>query len=463
VSDAAGIKKIRESLRLSILSGLGWAGMAGLTQNYVTPFVLELKATSFQIGLLSSVPNLSMALSQLATPTLTQRMGSRKRITLTAIFLDALLWLPLVFIPFLFKQDAVWFILILFAFKGVAGSMGSPAWSSMMADLVPQGVRGRYFSWRGTLQNAAVLVFTFIAMGIMEFFKTRDKFIGFAILFGGAGFFRMMSAFFFSRQFEPPMPKKRESVDIWHAIRNLTRTNFGRLTILMSAFTFTGSTAQPFYAVYLYRDLKFDFLPYILVTTSPMLFVVLFQPYWGRRSDVAGNAKVMKLALLFAPIGPILWIVSPNVGYLVGLQVVGSFFNAGLNLALGNYIMDEAKRHEVTRNMAIFNAFMGISAFLGAFLGGVLATRLPPLLDYRLKTLFLLSGTLGIAVVTIGYRYIKEVRKVEKVSTINLLLGRYPGALDKAGGKSDYGFRILPEMSDEELTTKPADDEDRAK
>ena len=92
MSSVLGMKKVRRNLRLGVFSGVGWAGMSGLTQNYITPFALELKANAFQIGLLTSVPNMTMALSQLFTPELTQKMGSRKRITLMAILIDAITW-----------------------------------------------------------------------------------------------------------------------------------------------------------------------------------------------------------------------------------------------------------------------------------------------------------------------------------------------------------------------------------
>lgn len=461
MSSVLGIEKRRRTLRLGVLSGVGWAGMAGLTQNYITPFALELKASAFQIGLLTSVPNITMALSQLFTPNLTQRMGSRKRTTLMAIFIDALTWLPIMLIPFIFKQQAVWFLLMFFAIKGIGGNLGSPAWSSMMAELVPQGVRGRYFSWRGTLVNGAMLIFSFIAMGIMEYFKTRDIFVGFSILFGGAALFRLLSAVLFSRMYEPPMSREEKAGSIWRTVLLLGSTDFGRFTIVMSVFMFALNLGAPFYAVFLYRDLKFDFLPYIVVMTAGSAFMVVFAPFWGRRSERVGNAKIIRLVLLATPIGPILWLFSSNVAYLVAIQVMNAFFGAGLNLAMNNYIMDEARREEVTRNMAIFNTFFGAAACLGALIGGVLASRLPPVFGYSLKTLFLLQGALLFAVAAIGYRRIREVRQVARTSMVNLLLGKFPGPTEKRSARSDYGFRILPEMSDEELSDKNGKNERR--
>ncbi len=100
--------------------------MAGLTLNYITPFALTMKATTAQIGLLSSIPNFTMSLVQLAAPALSERAGSRKGFILPVVFLHALMWLPMLLIPYLFHSNQVWW-LILFQTLGTAfDSMSNP-------------------------------------------------------------------------------------------------------------------------------------------------------------------------------------------------------------------------------------------------------------------------------------------------------------------------------------------------
>jgi len=60
--------RVKKSLKFSVLDGAAWAAMFGLTQNYITPFALALKATTVQIGLLSSLPNFATALFPRAAP-----------------------------------------------------------------------------------------------------------------------------------------------------------------------------------------------------------------------------------------------------------------------------------------------------------------------------------------------------------------------------------------------------------
>jgi len=98
-------EQLKKSLKYSILDGSAYSAMLGLTQDYIAPFALALRAITAQIGLLFSVPNLTMSLSQLAAPHLVERAGSRKSPILPVVFLHALLWLPILLVPYLFPEQ----------------------------------------------------------------------------------------------------------------------------------------------------------------------------------------------------------------------------------------------------------------------------------------------------------------------------------------------------------------------
>ena len=86
--------------------------MAGLTQNYITPYALAMDATTTQVGFLTAIPYLAMILMQLIAPTLAERAGSRKRFILAGAFLHSLIWLPILLIPFIFHTHQVWWLIL---------------------------------------------------------------------------------------------------------------------------------------------------------------------------------------------------------------------------------------------------------------------------------------------------------------------------------------------------------------
>ena len=453
------IQKIKKSLRLSVFDGAATSVALGLTQSYIIPFALQLQATTFQIGLLTSIPNLSMALSQMIAPNLTERIGSRKGIIFPAVLVDALMWLPIFLIPFLFKENSFLFLIIFFAFKAVGGGLAGPAYGSMMADLAVAGVRGRYFSRKLMVNNACTIAISFVAMGIMQHYKNVDnQFLGFSLLFGGALVFRLLAAYFISGIYEPLMRNgQQKSESVVEIISHLKDSNLGKFLIVMSLTIFTMNIAGPFFSVYLLRDLKFEYVPYIIITTSGGIFSILLQPFWGRRADKSGNVIIIKIATFIMPLVPISFIFSANIFYLIATQLISAFVLSGLNLASVNFIYDAAEPEHRTQHLAIFTMFAGIATCGGSLLGGFLAPHLPPLFGYPLRTLFLLAGLIRLFVVTIGFRQIKEVRQVPKISVVDFLLGRFPKPAMVEVVRKDFGFDLIPDFRDEELVDKNED------
>ena len=246
----------QKSLRLNVFDGAASFAMAGFTQNYVTPFALALKATTAQIGLLNSLPSFAAAFAQLAAPALVDRAGSRKKVILPVVVLQALLWLAVFLLPYLFAGTAVWWLIGLFTITVVFGALASAPWQSMMADLVHEDVRGRYFSFRGRINTFTFLTVSLVAGLLLQLF-THNVFIGFAILFGGAMVFRLLSFNFLARMYEPPVVREasRTTVTLRHMIKNLGGSNFGRFTVFVALMFFSIMVSGAFFSVYMLRDL----------------------------------------------------------------------------------------------------------------------------------------------------------------------------------------------------------------
>jgi len=417
-------EKVRKSLRYSIFDGAAFSAMLGLTQDYIVPFALALKATTAQIGLLTSLPNLTSALSQLAVPRLVEKIGSRKKLFLPAVFLHAIMWLPILLIPYLFPGQKVWWLIALFTISTIAGTLGNPAWGSMMADLVPEEKRGRFFGFRGKIGGLLTLVFFFLGGAILSR-MTENIFLGFAIIFGGAFLFRLASWYFLSRMYEPPMssPKTGE-YSLSGLLLNLSKTNVGRFIIYDSLMDFATYIAAPFFTVFMLRDLKFDYMSYVILISACSLSNVIFMSFWGVRADRAGNIKILHITSVLVPLVPLLWLVSHNFYFIIFVQAVAGFAWSGFNLASANFLYDAASPEKRTQYISICNALNGVAICLGAALGGLLASRLPPLFGYKLLTLFLISGLARSLVSYFLTRHVHEMRRIPETCLTEVLLGR---------------------------------------
>ena len=117
-----------------MFDGMAASVTGGLTGNYITPYALAMQATTQQIGYLSSLPNFVNMLVLLIAPMLSERAGSRKAFILPAVLLHALLWLPILAIPFLFQTNQVWWLIAFVSLSTAAGGIAGPPWSAMMAE-----------------------------------------------------------------------------------------------------------------------------------------------------------------------------------------------------------------------------------------------------------------------------------------------------------------------------------------
>ena len=413
----------RKTLRSSILDGVCHSAMLGLTQSYVVPFALALRANTAQVGLLSSIPSLTMALSQLAAPHLTRKAGSRKRLILPVVLMHALMWIPVLLIPYLFPGDKVWWLIGIMTLSAVFGSLAIPAWGSMMADLVPENTRGRYFSQRSRICDFVMLVVSLVAGGILQW-TTGSPFLGFSVIFACAVIARLISWYFLSRMHEPLLKESTNNNNLLNVIKGMRSSNLGKFITYISLINFATSLSGPFFAVYMLRDLGFDYLTYVAINATSTIATVAFLAQWGKRADRAGNIKVMRITSFLIPLVPLLWLVSKQVYYLIPIQVISGFAWSGFTLASGNFLYDASPRENRTQSIAIFNAVNGVAICLGALAGGFLAPNLPHLLGNNLLSLFLVSGALRGCVVVLLLHKISEVRHVPKVSSLELLFGK---------------------------------------
>ncbi len=415
---------VRSSLKFSILDGSAYAAMMGLTQNFITPLALELKANTTQIAWLASLPSFTTAVAQLAAPNLSERAGSRKGFILPVLLAHALMFIPILLVPYIFHVSAVWWLIAFMTISTVLGSITFPPWGSMMADLVPVRLRGRYFGARGMIMGFITQVFFYMAGGILTLFSGAI-FTGYAILFAAATFFRLISAYFISRMYEPPQTTSEEKgPGLFEMIRNIGSANLGRFIVYFSLIDFCTCISAPFFTVFMMRDLRFSYITFVIISSASQISNILFLPFWGRRADTAGNLKVVRITSMLMPLIPILWIFNDNVFYLVIANIFSGFVWSGFGLAGTNFAYDASEPENRTKYLAIFAAIDGIACALGVLLGGYIAPRLPELFGYQLRTLFTISGAMRALVVILLLRKITEVRRVADISTWELLKGR---------------------------------------
>ncbi len=189
-----------KSLSYAVKDGVYFSIMSGIGEIYISPFAIFLKASNSQIGFLASIPPLLGAFVQLLSINILNKIRNRMTVILTGVISQALAWIPILLLPFLFRPYAPYLLILSVTAYFAAGNFGTPPWTSLMGDIVPEKTRSTYFGYR----NKIMSIFSLGALGLGGLIlylteKSGNPWAGFSFLFSAAMISRLLSAYSLSK------------------------------------------------------------------------------------------------------------------------------------------------------------------------------------------------------------------------------------------------------------------------
>lgn len=397
--EADALPDSRRGRRLLWLDGLVSNISESFVLNFVNPFAIALGATNGQIGWLSALTNLAAALALFPGARMVERRGQRKPIVVwtggvaARLALIAIAAAPLVFDG----QAAIYAFIALVALRAFAGQLAFPAWSTMLADLVPSSSRGRYFASRNIALAAAALIFTPLAGRLAEAFGLPR---GYQVSFLVAGLVGFVATAIFARIPEPPPQISSAGAGrpegVWKILR--THPRFAAFTAVAFIWNLALMVAGPFFSVYLVVNLGATPTQIGLLAAANSVTNIIGQRLWGRLNDRRGAAWVMRVTGLIIPVVPLLWAFAPDPWFLIPVEILAGFLWSGYGLASFNLLLSLAPAAQRARFTAIYQVSVFSSAFVGPLLGSVLANTI------GIRPLFYLS-TIGRIVASLLFMF----------------------------------------------------------
>ncbi len=400
---------IRSTLTASTLDG-SFAAVFDLATGGVllSNFLLQLGATSVEIGILSAIPLVVNFLQPLGAY-IADRTTSRHWYNLGIFGVSRLLWLLLVVAIVWGRQHAdshqllQWTIATVLA-ASVLGTFASANWFSWMAAVVPHRLRGRYFGFRNSATSLISLVGVPL-MGLCASTWGADQISGYAmVLFVGvwAGMISLVCQFFmvdvnpqaYRKDAESDrVPDKKEKALTDFVPSVLKNSNFLMFLIYFSVWTFAVNLSAPFFNIYLLKDLSLDVslvTVYNSLSSGANLLLLMF---WGKLADRWGNRPLLMAVGLVVAVTPLLWLGTGNYPFAVWvwlplLHLLGGTTLGAIALCTNNIQMEIASIEQPSTYFAIAAAVSGVAGALGTTAGGFLA-ELPGM---SLGALFALSA-----------------------------------------------------------------------
>jgi MFS family permease len=274
-----------------------------------------------------------------------------------------------------------------------------------MSDLVPARQRGRYFGLRNTISSITVILSTWGAGIILDYFrKNNHESEGYAWIFGVAIITALAGVAVLWFQPEPPL-RRRERVRVRELFSApMRQPTFVVFSLLATGWALVTGIASPFFNAYGIQNLHLSFtlLAQFAVATSAVAIVT--QPLIGRLQDRYGNKAVLIASMIGVIPLPWGWVFSTpsNQIPLWLTSIFSGVFWPGITQGLLNLVMDRAPAQGRGAFLAFYGAITGLGTFAAGVLGGVLASAIGPALLIPLGSVTLTQYTILFVVSSLG-------------------------------------------------------------
>ncbi len=391
------LRKVMSYITIAWMFGAFW--MHATAGAPLTTFATSLNLSNLEFGYLAAMP-FAAALLSLPASVLIDRSGHRKGIFLVALYLNRILWIPIGFVPIWIRWQygveynafAIWAFLALVFLMNAGQCIGSPAWVSWMAEVIPNRVRGRYFTKRRQLGIYTAIPAALITGWILRNYceqgqATTTILLICAVIFTIAGMIGIFDVFLF--HFVPhhrPRNQKQSIFKIlFHPLKN---KRFVLFSICTSVLWFAVAAQGQFVNKYLIDGLKISSVQVqLMLLVAPLLIQMVVLPIWGKAIDRYGKKPAMMTGMLgIIPVG-IGWCLMNDghtwFGYV--LACTGVAFWTGIEVSNFNMVLelsgtDPDGKQGGTSYVALNSAIVNVSGMLGGLFYGNVAESLK---DFR--------------------------------------------------------------------------------
>lgn len=368
------------SLRYFWLDGFFSAVSDNFYLSFLPLFALAYGASNGEVGWLTAVGNLFGALALFPGARFAERATRRQPLVLwSGGGIARLALLGLACIPLLVTQPqtAVLLIITLNGLRAFMANFANPAWTAMVADLVPDFARGRYFGSRNMAMGLAALSVTTLAgrlINLINNWRSSDV-AGYQLIFVLSFLFGMVSTISFSRINEPPISAAASHEHHRGDLRRILRTYPGFAGLVISAFVWNVAlqVAAPFFSVYLVNGLGATAATVGILASVSSLSALAGQQVFGRLLDEKGALWVQQVCGFIIPVLPLTWLIVTAPWQVGVFNLLGGFVWAGYNLSNFNLLLRLTPDEQRPRAVALYQTAVFGGAVLGPLLGGYLA------------------------------------------------------------------------------------------
>jgi len=386
--------KFTQNQRAVIMNGALWASFWGFCGYFLTAYAVALNATNIMIGLLGAIPFIAQLFVEAPGAKLTEYV-SRLKLTMIVAMLSRLSWILIIVSPYVFEEPILG-VAVGYFFARMFSLSADPAWTSLLADIVPARIRGHFFGTRQRIISLVALIFSIVGGQYLGLFP-KDSPLGFGTMFVIGIVFGIASILVLGRIKEP---KNRDHSH--HSFKEFFKVDgtFRVFCITSALFSFAHMFAAPFFAVYMLRNLDMSYSLFALAGGLATIVKILSFKYIGKLADRAGDKPLILISLVGTALVPLFFIfITPSTLWLIiPAQIISGLAWAGTELSMINLLFAytvASKRPMMVAEYRIINA---VPQIIAPLIGGLVADK-GLLILTGIPLVFAISGVMRFMVV----------------------------------------------------------------
>jgi MFS family permease len=379
-------------LRFFWCDGLFASFSDNLVAGFLELFLLSYGMSNSIIGLNTSIANLCAAVSIVPGALAISRIGSRKRVVVwTGAGICRIGLLAIAAVPFFVGDStaAVICLVCINAIRTVMSNFSNPAWTSMVADLVPLKSRARYFGKRNVAIILASIIAAPVAGLIIKSLSGIGRFphLGFQAIFALSCAIGLLSTASFASIPDAAVSEATSPRPKGFPLRELLADKrFVGFVASALVWNTALQVSAPFFNVYLVSGLGGNAETVGVVTAVSSVTTLFGQLAFTRITDRKGDTFALVLTGMLIPLLPFSWMLVTAPGQVAIINSASGFLWAGYNLANFNILLKITPDNHRPEATAIYQTFVIASAAIGPVIGGAIADA------YGYKAVFAVSG-----------------------------------------------------------------------
>lgn len=368
-------------MRVSTADATSFGVMVGVGETYLPAFALAVGLGEVTAGLVGSLPLLIGGVLQAISPWILRKGVSEQVWVVGASILQGCAFIPLIFAA-IHGQMTLLGLMVCASLYWAGGLAGGPAWNSWIDKLIPKPIRANYFAGRTRAAQIATCCGFLGAGAVLQLSRSGGwETHAFAILFAVAWFARAMSVGMLALHRSPQVRPGQKSShgqprDTAHSSAVVASTprivSARNLIIYLAMVQGMVQVSGPFYTPYMLKHLHIGYMGFATLIATAFVAKIIALTRWGEVAKRQGAQRLLLLGGALIVPAPVLWIISSNYFWLLGVQTLSGIGWAAYELGFFLMLFESVPIAGRVRLLTIYNLANTSAWCIGATLGGLL-------------------------------------------------------------------------------------------